>query len=130
MTEQAMKTLEWIVDCLTVSIDDSKYFGFVPRRGIVCVVWHLQEESLVVRKMLHITVDLEKTFEHIPQEVICWAPRKLNVEKWIALLVLARIGPVFNPILFIILLEALLHTFCFVVPWEDPWGYSDIFIHT
>ena len=91
MTEQAMKTLELIVDCLTVSIDDSKYFGFVPRRGIVCVVWQLQEVSLAVRKMLHITVDLEKTFEHIPREVICWAPRKLNVEKWIALLVLARI---------------------------------------
>ena len=30
------------------------------------------------------TVDLEKALDHIPQEVICWTPIKLNVEKCIA----------------------------------------------
>ena len=58
LTEQAMKILERIVNCLirqVVSIDNSQ-FGFVPGRGTtdaIFVVRQLQEKNLAVNKRLY-----------------------------------------------------------------------------
>ena len=89
-------------------------------------------------------VDLEKTFDRVPPEVIWWALRKLGVEECIVRLVQgmylnaqSRVcvgegfskefevkvrvhqGSVLSPLLFIIVLEALSCEFRAGVPWED-----------
>ena len=89
-------------------------------------------------------VDLEKAFDRVPRKVIWWALRKLGVEEWIVRLVQgmyanarSRVrlgegyseefevkvgvhqGSVLSPLLFIIVLEALLREFRSGVPWED-----------
>ena len=93
LTEQAMKFLERIVDGLirqVVSIDDSQ-FGFVPGRGTtdaILLVRQLLEKYLAVYKRLYMAfIDLEKSFDHVPQRVIWWALRKFSVEEWIVLFV-------------------------------------------
>ena len=93
LTEQVMKILERIVDCLIrqlVSIDDSK-FGLVPGRGTtdaIFVVRQLQEKYLAANKRLYMSfIDLEKAFDRVPRKVIWWALRKLGVEEWIVRLV-------------------------------------------
>ena len=88
--------------------------------------------------------DLEKAFDQVPWKVIWWALRKLGVEEWIVRLVQGMYanaqnhvhvgegyseefevkvgihqGSVLSPLLFIIVLEALLRVFRFGVPWED-----------
>ena len=130
-----------------VSINDSQ-FGFVPRRGTtdtIFVVRQLQEKYLAANKRLYMAfVDLEKVFDRVPRKVIWWALIKLGVEEWIVRLVQGmyanaqsrvRIdegyseefevkvgvhqGSVLSPLLFIIVLEALLREFHSGVPWED-----------
>ena len=89
-------------------------------------------------------VDLEKAFDQVPRKVIWWALRKLGVEEWIVRLVQGMYanarshvrvgegyseesevkvgvhqGSVLSPLLFIIVLEALLREFRSGVPWED-----------
>ena len=89
-------------------------------------------------------VDLEKAFDRVPRKVIWWALRKLGVEEWIVWLVqgmyanvrswvrvgegfskefevkvLVHQGSLLNPLLFIIVLEALSLEFRAGVPWED-----------
>ena len=92
LTEQVMKILERIVDCLIrqlVSIDDSQC-GFVPGRGTtdaIFVVRQLQEKYLAANKRLYMALDLEKAFDQVPRKVIWWALRKLGVEEWIVRLV-------------------------------------------
>ena len=88
-----MKVLERIVDGLIrqlVSINDSQ-FGFVPGRGTtdaIFVVRQLQVKYLAANKRLYMAfVDLEKEFGQVPQKVIWWALRKLDVEEWIVRLV-------------------------------------------
>ena len=45
-------------------------------------------ENLAVNKRLYMAfVDLEKAYDHVPQNVIWWALRKLGVEEWIVRLV-------------------------------------------
>ena len=64
-----------------VSLDDSQ-FGFVSGRGTtnaIFVVQKLQEKNLAVNKQLYMTfVVLEKTFDHVPQNVIWLGLRKLG----------------------------------------------------
>ena len=93
LTEQVMKVLERIVDGLIrqlVSNDDSQ-FGFVPGRGTtdaIFVVRQLQEKHLAANKRPFMAfVDLERAFDHVPQNVIWWAMRKLGVEEWIVRMV-------------------------------------------
>ena len=122
-----------------VSIDDSQ-FGFVPGRGTadaIFVVRQLQEKYLAANKRLYMAfVDLEKAFDRVPRKVIWWALRKLGVDEWIVRLVQgmysnakSRVrvgegyseeyevkvgvhqGSVLNPLLFIIVLEALSREF-------------------
>ena len=92
-TEQVMKILERIVDCLIrqlVSINYSQ-FGFVPGRGTadaIFVVRQLQEKYLAANKRLYMAfVDLEKVFDRVLWKVIWWALRKLGVEEWIVQMV-------------------------------------------
>ena len=81
-------------------------------------------------------VDLEKAFDRVPRKVVEWAMRKLGVEEWLVRAVMAmykhaktRItsyggsvsewfgvnvrvhqGSVLNPLLFMIVMEAVTHT--------------------
>ena len=135
-----MKILERIVDGLirqVVSIDDSQ---FVPERGTtdaIFVVRQLQEKNLAVNKRLYMAfVDLEKASDRVSRKIIWCALRKLGVEEWIVWLVQGMYanaqsqvhvgqgfskefevkvgihrGSVLSPLLFIIVLEALLHEF-------------------
>ena len=152
LTEQAMKILERIVDGLirkVVSIDDSQ-FDFVPGRGTTVYRCHLCGPSAPAeipsseQGLYMAFVDLEKAFDHVPQEVYWWALRKLGVEAWIVRLVQrmypnarSRVrvgedfskefevkvgvhqGSVLSPSLFIIVLEALSREIRAGVPWED-----------
>ena len=93
LTEQVMKVLERIVSGhirQLVSIDDSQ-FGFVPGIGTtdaIFVVRQLQEKYLAANKRLYMAfVDLKKVFDWVPQKVIWWELRKLDVEKWTVRLV-------------------------------------------
>ena len=88
-------------------------------------------------------VDLEKGFDCVLRDVICWAMRKLGIDEWLVRLVLSmytdvrsRIrvgngyseefgvmvgvhqGSVLSPLLFIIVLEALSREFRTGCPWE------------
>ena len=137
-----------------VSIDDSQ-LGFVPGRGTtdaIFVVRQLQEKYLAVNKRLYMAfVDFEKAFDQVPRKVIWWALRKLGVDEWIVRLVQGMYsnarkrvrvgegyseefevkvdvhqGSVLSPLLFIIVLEALLREFRCGVPWEDL--YADDFV--
>ena len=89
-------------------------------------------------------VDLEKVFDRVPRKVIWWAMGKLGVEEYIVKLVQgiyenvwSRVrvgeglsdefevkvgvhnGSVLNPLIFIIVFEALSWEFRAGVPWED-----------
>ena len=89
-------------------------------------------------------MDREKAFDFVPRKVIWWALRKLGVEEWIVRLVQGMYpngkswvhvgevyskefevkvgvhqGSIFNPLLFILVLEALPCEFCAGVPWEN-----------
>ena len=145
-----MKVLERIMDSLIrqlVSINDSR-FGFVPGRGTtdaISVVRQLQVKYLAANKRLYMAfVDLDKEFDQVPQKVIWWALRKLDVEEWIVRLVQGMYanewsyvhvsegyrevfgvkvsvhqGSILSMLLFIIVLEALSCKFRFGFLWED-----------
>ena len=93
LTEQVMKILERIVDCLITQLVSTDYsqFGFIPGRGTIdtiFVVRQLYEKYLAANKRLYMAfVDLEKAFDRVPWKVIWWALRKLGVEEWIVRLV-------------------------------------------
>ena len=88
-------------------------------------------------------VDLEKTFDRVPGDVIWWAMRKLGIDEWLVRLVQSMYtdvrsrvrvgngyseefgvavgvhqGSVLSPLLFIIVLEALSREFRTGCPWE------------
>ena len=87
MTEQAIKVTERIADSLTrqVATVDESQFGFVPGRGTtdaIFIICQLQEKYLMVSKQIYMAfVDQEKAFDRVPQKVIWWAMRKLDVEE-------------------------------------------------
>ena len=152
-----MKILERIVDVLirqVVSIDDSQ-FGFVRGRGTtIFVVRQLQEKYRAVINMLYMAfMDLVKAFYGVPQKVYWWALRKLGVEEWIVLLVKGMYaigqsrhcvgegynkefevkvgvhqGSIPSPLLFIIVLEALLCECHAVVLWKDRYADNLVII--
>ena len=88
-------------------------------------------------------VDLEKAFDRYPRDVIWWAMHKLGIDEWLVRLfqpmqkdVRSRVrvengyseefgvgvgvhqGSVFNPLLFVIVLETLSREFRTGCPWE------------
>ena len=128
-----------------VSIDDSQFGFVPGRgtTDAIFVVRQLQEKYLAANERLYMAfVDLEKAFDRVPRKVIWWALRKLGVEvlEWIVRLVQGMYanargrvcvgeryseefevkvgvhqGSVLSPLLFIIVLEAL-------VPLWGPLG--------
>ena len=74
----------------SICIDDMQ-FGFMPGRGTrdgIFIVRQLQEKCLHKNKDLYMVfVDLEKTFDRVPREVVQWAMRKLGVEEWLVRIV-------------------------------------------
>jgi len=88
-------------------------------------------------------VDLEKTFDRVPREVMSWAMRKLEVEEWLVSAVMSiytgaktvvrtvygnskdfevkvgtHQGSALSPLLFVIVVEAISTEFRVVLPWE------------
>ena len=94
-----------------VSIDDCQ-FGFV-----LFVVRQLQEKYLAVNKGLYMAlVGLEIAFGHVPQNIIWRQLRKLGFSQEFEVKVGVHQGSVLNPLLFIIVLEALSREFRTGVP--------------
>ena len=99
---------------------------------------------LAANKPLYMAfIDLEKTFDRVPRDVIWWAMRKLGIDEWLVRLVQSMYkyvrsrvrvgdgyseefgvgvgvhqGSVLSPLLFIIVLEALSREFRTGCPWE------------
>ena len=149
LTEQVMKVLEHVVEGLIrqrVEIDEMQG-GFMSGRGTtdaIFIVHQLQEKHLAANKLLYMAfVDLEKTFDRVPRDVIWWAMRKLGIDKWLVRLVKSMYkdvrsrvrvgdgyseefglgvgvhqGSVLSPLLFNIVLEALSREFRTGCPWE------------
>ena len=149
LIEQVMKVLERVVEGLIrqrVEIDEMQC-GFMSGRGTtdaIFIVRQLQEKHLAANKPLYMAfVDLEKAFDRVPRDVICWAMRKLGIDEWLVCLVQSMYkdvrsrvrvgdgyseefgvgvgvhqGSVLSPLLFIIVLEALSREFRTGCPWE------------
>ena len=144
-----MKVSERVVEGLIrqrVEIDEMQC-GFMSGRcttDAIFIVRQLQEKHLAVNKPLYMAfVDLEKTFDRVPRDVIWWAMRKLGIDEWLVRLVQSMYkdvrsrvrvgdgyseefgvgvgvhqGSVLSPLLFIIVLEALSREFRTGRPWE------------
>jgi len=69
-----------------IDIDDMP-FGFMKGKGTtdaIFIVRQMQEKFRAKGKKLYFGfVDLEKTFDRVPREVIRWAMRNLGVEEWL-----------------------------------------------
>ena len=124
-----------------VNIDEKK-FGFMPGKGImeaILMIRKMQEKHLAKRRTLYLTfVDLEKAFNRVPRKVDKCALRKVRVGKSIIEVIFTmyshcRIatnctsdvfdvgvqqGFALSPLLFIIVMEALLRDFRVGLPWE------------
>ena len=87
LLEQPMKVLEKVLEnrirC-QVSIDNMQ-FGFMPGKGTtdaIFIMRQVQEKHQAKKKKLYYAfVDLEKTFDRVPREVVRWALRKLGADE-------------------------------------------------
>ena len=100
------------------------------------------QENFTLKKLYFSFVDLEKGFDRVPREVISWAMHKLGVEDWLLSAVMsmytgAKIdvktvygkckglevnvdmhqGSALNPLLFMIVVEAISREFRVAMPW-------------
>ena len=89
LLERAMKVVERIFEhriLQQIEIDDMQ-FGFMKGMGTTGAIFmarQMQENFRVKGKKLYFGfVDLEKTFDRVPREVISWTMRKLGVEEWL-----------------------------------------------
>ena len=87
LIEQEMKVLEHVVEGLIrqrVEIDEMQC-GFMSGRGstnAIFIVRQPQEKHLAANKPLYMAfVDLEKTFNQVPRDVIWWAMCKLGIDE-------------------------------------------------
>ena len=84
-----MKVLERVLEkrirC-QVSIDNMQ-FGFMPGKrttDAIFIMRQVQEKHQAKKKkMYYAFVDLEKTFDRVPREVVRWALRKLGMDEWL-----------------------------------------------
>ena len=61
-------------------------FEFMPGKGTIdaiFIVRQLQEKYLGKKNLFFVFVDLEKTFDRVPRDIVRWAMRKLNIDKWL-----------------------------------------------
>ena len=121
-------------------------FEFMPGKGTIdaiFIVRQLQEKYLGKKNLFFVFVDLEKTFDRVPRDIVRWAMRKLNIDKWLIETVMAMYelsnsavrvnnsvgskfsvkvgvhqGSLLSPLLFIMVLEALSWEFRGRLPWE------------
>src|SRR3989441_510150 len=88
LLDYVLKVLERVLEARlrnTVKIDDMQ-FGFSPGKGTtdaIFIVRQVQEKLLGKQKELWMAfVDLEKTFDRVPHEVLWWALRHVGVKEW------------------------------------------------
>ena len=139
------RTLDFYIRKM-VDIDEMQ-FGFVPGRGTtdaIFIVRQMQEKHLAANKPLYFAfVDLEKAFDRVPRKVLWWVLRSVGMEEWsirviqgmytnarsrvrvngqyseeFGVAVGVHQGPVLNPLLFILVVEALSRKFRTGAPWE------------
>ena len=74
----SMKVLESVGKEGQVSID-IMHFSFMPGKGTtdaIFIMRQVQENHQVKKKLYYLFVDLEKTFDRVPREVVRWTLRK------------------------------------------------------
>ena len=78
-----VRVLEQRIRC-QVSIDNMQ-FDFMPGKGTTDTIFRqVQEKHQAKKKKLYYAfVDLEKTFDRVPREVVRWALRNLGVDEWL-----------------------------------------------
>ena len=66
-------------------------FDFTPGCGTtnaIFILRQLQAKNLPKLTNLHFAfVDLEKAFDRVPRDAVCWNLRKLGVEEWLVKIV-------------------------------------------
>ena len=149
LLEHAMKVVERIIEGFIrrVADIDAMQFGFMPGKGTtdgIFILRQMQEKFIGKGKTLYFAfVDLEKTFDRVPREILWWALRTVGVEEWVVRVIQAMYmnarsrvrvngsyseslnvnvgvhqGSVLSPLLFVIVLEALSRDFRTGCPWE------------
>ena len=132
-------------------------FGFMPGCGttdVIFILRQIQEKYIVENRNLYCAfVDLEKAIDRVPRMILWWALRKVGIPEWIVRVVQimyqnarsrVRIsnsnsdvfnvqvgihqGSVLNPLLFIIILEALSQEFQTGCPCELLYADSLVII--
>jgi len=122
-------------------------FGFRAGRGTtdaIFIVRQLQEKYREKKKNLYFAfIDLEKAFDRVPREVVSWAMRQPGVEEWLVQVVMSMYeeertvvrtpfgdsksfpvkvgvhqGSVRSPLLFIMVMEAIMKYTREGLPWE------------
>ena len=146
LTDQIMKLLLDSSIGQMVNIDEMQ-FAFVPGRGTtdaIFIVHQLLKYITAPNKWFYFAfVDLEKTFDLVPRKILWWTLRSLGVNEWAVCVIQGMYhnawshmrvngqyseqfgmgvsvhqGSVLNPLLFILVLEALLRKFHTGVSWE------------
>ena len=89
LLEHAFKLYEKTLDgCLREVVDiDKMQYGFIPGRGAIDIVFVQRKLSKKLRtknkKLFFIFVDLEKAFDRVLREVICFALRGKGVPEYL-----------------------------------------------
>ena len=85
-----MKVLERVLEkrirC-QASIDNMQ-FGFMPEKGTTDAIFIMRQvqekhQAKKKKKLYYVFMDLEKTFDRVPREVVRWDFKKLGVDEWL-----------------------------------------------